>query len=169
MAQDTAAYDGQVSVAADEVVGEDRDKVQQLGKGRPVDLHRDMLGIKNNTVLVVIHIRAVLQKPIRPGNFQRDDPVVLPCRVVHSSGIALIFRTQQALGITGLGGVLGSRNGLGVFFRLTEVDGNIQFPILRSCFPPHILFDAVAADIICILRETVVPLRGRLWGFLIQC
>ena len=60
MAQNAATHDGQVSVTADEVAGEDRDEIQQLGKCRPVNLHGDVPGIESNAVLVVVHIGAVL-------------------------------------------------------------------------------------------------------------
>ena len=76
-----------------------------------------MLGIEHDAVLVIVHIGAVLQEPICPGNPDRNDPVILPCRVIHPAGIALILRAELALGIAGLGGVLRSSDSLGIFFR----------------------------------------------------
>ena len=99
-------------------MGKYGDEVQQLFKGCPVDLHGRVAGIEGNAVLIVIDIGRILQKPILPRDFQRDNPMILPGRVVHPTGIALIFHTQQTLGIAGLGRVLRCRNGLGVLFRL---------------------------------------------------
>ena len=91
--------------------------------------------------------------------------MILTGRVVHPPGVALIFRAQLALGIAGLRGVFRCRNGLGVLFRLAEIDGDVQLPILRIGFPPHILHNTVAADVVRVLAEPVVPVRCRLGRF----
>ena len=90
------------------------------------------LGIEGNAVLIVVDIRRILQKPILPRDLYRDDPMILPRRVVHPPGVALIFHTKQTLGVAGLGRALGSSNGLGVLFRLAQIDGDIQIAILNA-------------------------------------
>ena len=70
------------------------DKVKQLHKGRALDLHRVMLEIEHDAVLIVIHIWRVLESPLRLIDRQRNDAVVLARRVVDASRIA-IFSLQS--------------------------------------------------------------------------
>ena len=162
VAQDGAAHNGQIGVGAHKVVGEHPDEVQQLLEGGLVDLHGDVLRIEDNAVLVVVDIGGVLQAPVRAANLDGDDPVVGPGRVVHPSGVALVLPAQLALGVGGLGGIFCRGNGLGVLFRLAEVDGDVHFPVLAGVFPTHILGDAVAADVVGVAAEFVIPVRSRL-------
>ena len=135
-------------------------KVQQLFKCRLVDLHRNVPGIKYDAMLIVVDIGAVLQAPVLAAHFNGNNPVICPGRVVHTASVALVLHTQLALGIGCLGCILGSGNGLGVLFRLTEVYGNIQLAIFACIFPAHILFDPVTANIVGITGEFIVPVRG---------
>ncbi len=48
VAQDAAAYDGQISVAANKIVGKCCNKIQLLTKRRLVNDHGRMLGIEHN-------------------------------------------------------------------------------------------------------------------------
>ena len=94
--------------------------------------------------------------------------MILPGRMIHSAPIALVFRAQLAFGIAALGGRFCRRNGPGVFFRLRKVDGNIQGAIIAFIRPAHILFDAVAADIIAVLAELIIIIRGGFGTLLIS-
>ena len=160
MAQDGAAYNGQVGVRAYKVVGEGGDKVQELVKGGLVDLHGHVLAVEDNAVLVVVHIGGVLQVPLASGDGDGDDPVVGPGRVVQPACVALILLAQLALGVAGLGGVFGGGNGLGVLFGLGEVDGDIQVAVFAFVGPAQVLGDAIAADIVRVAAECIVPVRG---------
>ena len=160
--QNGAAHNGQIGIGAYKVVGEHPDKVQQLLEGGLVNLHGDVLRIEDNAVLVVVHIGGVLQAPVRAADLNRDNPVVCPGRVVHPSGVALVLPAQLALGIGGLGGIFCRSNGLGVLLRLAEVDGDVHFPVLAGIFPAHILGDAVAADVVGVAAELVIPVRSSL-------
>ena len=60
VAEDGAAYDGQVGVGAYKVVGKQLDKVQQLAESRPVDFHRGVGTVERDAVLVVIYIGRIL-------------------------------------------------------------------------------------------------------------
>ena len=100
--------------------------------------------------------------PTLAGNGDGNGAQVLTGRVVHTARIALVFRAEHALGIAGLGGQLCRGDGLGVLFGLTEVDGHVQIAVLGGRLPAHVLLDAVAADVVGILRKIVVPVGGSL-------
>ena len=162
VAQDRAADDGQVGVGAHKVVGEQGHEVQQLGKGRLVDDHGGMGGVEDDAVLVVVDVGAVLEEPVGAGHGDGDDPVVLPGGMVHPAGVALILGAELALGIARLGRGLGGGDGLGVLLGLGEVDGDIQVAVVGLGLPPQILFDPVAADVIGILGQGIIPIGGLL-------
>ena len=164
MAQNGAAHDGQVRVGAHKIVGELPDEVQLLAEGGPVDLHGHVLPVEHDAVLVIVHIGGVLEKPILLIDGNGNDAVVLTGGMVHPAGVALVLPAQQALGIAALGRQLGGGDGLGVLFRLGEVDGDVQIAVGGGGHPLHILHDAVAADVVRVLAEFVVPVRGGLRG-----
>ena len=160
VAQDGAAHDGKIRIGTHEIMGEHPGEVQELLKGGAVDLHGDVLGIEDDAVLVVVDIRAILQTPVRAADLKGNDAVVCPGGMVHPSGVALVLFTQLALGVGSLGGVLGGGDGLGVLFGLAEVDGDIHLAILGRILPAHILGNAIAADVVGIAAELVVPVRS---------
>ena len=135
MAQDGAAYNGQIRIGAYKVVGEHPNKVQQLFKGPAVDLHGNVPGVEHDAVFVIVNIGGVLQAPGLSAHVDGDDPVVGPGGMVHPTGIALVFHAQLALGVGILGGVLGGGNGLGVLFRLGQVDGDVHFAVGAVVLP----------------------------------
>ena len=137
--------------AANEIMGKNRHKIQQLLKGRPINLHGRMLRIESDTVLIVVHIGAVLEIPVLSPQLHGNDPMVLPCGMIRAARIAFILRAQLALGIPGLRRSLGRGNCFGIFFRLTQADGNIQIAIFRLRLPAQILLHTVAANVIRIL------------------
>ena len=77
VAQDAATHNGQIGVAAHEIVREEGHKVQQLAEGGPLDLHGSVLVVEHDAVLVVVDIGAVLQIPCAAVDGQRDDAVIL--------------------------------------------------------------------------------------------
>src|SRR5699024_7544467 len=93
-------------------------EIKKLDKGVSLDLHGRMPAVKHNTVLVVIHIRRILESPGTVVDGDGNDPVVLSGGMVHPSRVSLVFRTEEALGITAGLCVLRRRYGLGIFFRL---------------------------------------------------
>ncbi len=98
VAQDAAAHDGQVGVAAHEVVGEEGHEVQQLAEGGTLDLHGGVLAVKDDAVLIVVDIGAVLEIPRTVVDGQRDDAVIFPGGMVQPAGIALVLHAELALG-----------------------------------------------------------------------
>ena len=160
VAEDAAADDGQVGVAAHKVVGELLDKVQQLAEGGTLDLHGGVLAVEDDAVLVVVDVGAVLEVPVAVVDGDGDDAVVLAGGMVHPAGVALVLHAELALGVGALGGELGRRNGLGVLFGLGEVDGDIQVAVGGGSDPLEVLLDPVAADVVGILAERIEPVGG---------
>ena len=74
-------------------------KIKQLAEGIVIDLHRHMLSVKHDTVLIVIYIRRILESPLTSLNSDRDDPMVLSGRMVQSACIAFIFAAELTLRI----------------------------------------------------------------------
>ena len=113
-----AAHDGKVCIGAYKIVGKLLYKIKQLLERAAVDFHRRMPAIKHNAVLVIVAVWRILQEPGTAAHFQGNDPVVLPCRVIDPSGVALVLLAQLTLGVSALLHLQGSRNGLGVLLRL---------------------------------------------------
>ena len=76
MAQNGAAHDGKICVAAHKVVGELLNEVQQLAEGGPLDLHGGVLAVEHDAVLVVVDVGAVLEEPVLLIDGNGDDPVL---------------------------------------------------------------------------------------------
>ena len=165
MAENAAAHDGQVGVAAHEIVGEQAHEIQQLAEGSTLDLHGSVLVVEHDAVLVVVDVGAVLQVPSVVVDGERDDAVILAGGVVHAACIAFVLGAELALGVGALGSQFGGGNGLGVFFGLREVDGDIQIAVGGLGDPFQVALDAVAADIIGVLTEFIEPVGGGLRAF----
>ena len=162
VAQDAAAHDGQVGVAAHEVVGEEGHEVQQFAEGGTLDLHGGVLAVEHDAVLVVVDVGAVLQIPRAVVDGQRDDAVILAGGVVHPARIALVLHAELALGVGALRSQLCGCDGFGVFFGLRQVDGDVEVAIRSPGHPLDVPLDAVAADVIGVLAELVEPVGGGL-------
>ena len=163
MAQNRAANNGQVGIGAHKVMREGLDKVQQLFKCGLIDLHGNMLGIENDTMLVVINVGTILQTPGLIADGNRHDPMIGTGGMVHPSCITLILHTQLALGVSRLGGVLGSSNGFRVLLRFAQIDGDIQLAIFALILPAHILLDAITADVVGVTGEFIIPVSSINW------
>ena len=146
---------------------EQRHEIQQLAESSPLDLHGGVLAVEHDAVLVVVNVGAVLQIPRAVVDGQRDDAVILAGGVVHPARIALVLHAELALGVGALGGQLGGGDGLGVFFGLGEVDGDVQIAVRRFGDPLQVPLDAVAADVVGVLAELVEPVGGSLGAFLL--
>ena len=95
MRKDGSAYDRQVSVRLYKVVRELTDKVEQLGEACPIYLHRRLLAVEADAVLVIVNVWRILQEPVRSVDRDRNYPVVLSCRVIDSAWVALIFSAHS--------------------------------------------------------------------------
>ena len=163
-----AADNRQIRVRAHEVVRELPDEVQQLLKAAAVYLHRRVLAVEADTVLVVIDVGRVLEEPGLARNRDGDNPVVLPRGVVYAPGVALVLGAELAARVVGRGQVSRRGYGLGVLLGLREVYRNVELAVLGVRFPLDVLGYAVAADVVRVLAEGVVPVRRGLGALPIQ-
>ena len=160
MAQNRTAYNGQIRIGTQEIVGELLDKIKKLDKSRPVNLHGRMLPVKYDAMLVVIYIRRILEPPLAVVDGNPDHPVVVSRRMVQAPRIAFVFHTQQAFRIAALFRISCSGDGFGVFFWFGKVNGNIQLAV-RGLGNPFLVFaHPVPADVIRILAQLVKIIRG---------
>ena len=165
MAEDRTPNNRQICIGAYEIMRKLLYKRKQLLKGLMLDLHWNMLAVKYDAVLIVIYIRRILESPLHTAYFNRNDSVILSCRMIYSACIAFILDTKLAFGIAALFCKLGCCNRLRVFLRLGQVNGNVHFSILCISLPLHILPDTVSSDIICILAECIIPVCCCLGAF----
>ena len=168
VAQDRAADDGQVGVRAEEVVRELPDEVEEFAERRAVDLHGHVFTVQDDAVLVVVDIRRVLEAPVALVDGDGDDAVVLPRRVVHPSGIALVLEAQLALRVRALLRGLGSRDISRVLLRFREVDRDVDIAELARHAPADVLRHARGTDVVRVLTEPVKPVRRLLGRFTVQ-
>ena len=168
MGKDTPPDDRKVRIGTDKIVRELRHKIEQLAECAPVNNHRDMPAVEHDTVFIVIDIGGILQAPGLSIDRDRDHAVVFPCRMVHPAGVSHIFIAQLALRIRSLPRKLSRGDRPRILLRLAQVDSDVQISVLRRSQPAHILRDPVAADIIGILAELIVPFRSSTGAALFQ-
>ena len=93
-------------------------KIKKLFKRSLIYRHGSVIAVESNAMLVIITIGRILQKPRLAAHSERDDAVILPCRMINSAGIALIFTAKLAFRISALLHFKSRGNCAGVFFRL---------------------------------------------------
>ena len=142
---------------------EDGNKLGKILKGSAGNLHRHMLTVEDNAVLIVIGIWGVLQEPALAVEIQRNQAVSLTGWMIGPASIALVFTAQQALGIAGGFHQLGLGNVPWILLRLGQINGNIQISVLSSCFPDNILVNTALANIVGSNTQLVVIVRSQLW------
>ena len=140
-------------------MGELLDKVKQLSECRLINFHRHVLSVKYNAVLIIVHIWGILESPLTVIDGNGNDSVVIPGRMVGPPCIPHVLHAQLAFGIAALPGQLGRCNGLWILFRFGQVYRNVQRTVAGIRGPLHISCNAVTADIIGILAETIIPVR----------
>ena len=124
MVEDGTAYDGQVSIAAKEIMRKLSHKGKQPTEGAPVNLHGGVLTVEHNAVFRIVCIGGILHVPGSTVQGQGHNAVILPGREVAAASVAWVFHAQHALGITNAGSVLQLGNFLGILLRLAQVDGD---------------------------------------------
>ena len=127
------------------------DKIKQFDKCISLDLHRCMMAVKYDAVLIVIYIWRILESPRRIIDRDRNDSVVLSCRMIDTSCISFIFRTEKTFRITARLGILCCCDRLWIFFWFGKVDRNINLSIRAVYFPFLIFLYAIAADVVAVL------------------
>ena len=168
MGENGAAHDGKVCIGAYKIVGKLLYKIKQLLERAAIDFHRRVPAIKHDTVLVIVAIGRILQEPGAAAHFQGNDPVVLPCRVIDPSGVALVLLAQLALGVSALLHLQGSRNGLGVLLRLGQIDGHIHIAVRGGSDPLSVFGQSVRTNVIGGLAKGIVIICGCLGALCVQ-
>ena len=119
-----------------------------------------MLAVEYDAVLIVIHIRRILESPFVSLDGDRDDPVVLTGRVINAAGVSFILHAELALRVGRRFGSACGCDRLRVFLRFGQVDRDVQGAVLGFHGPLPVPCDAVAADIVAVLTEFVIISRG---------
>ena len=105
-------------------------KIKQLAEGVMLNLHGNVLTVKHDAVLIVIHIRGILETPIAAVDGHRNDPVILSRRMIDAPRITLVLPAQKTFRIPALLCILSRRDRLGILLGLGEVNGDIQIAVL---------------------------------------
>lgn len=130
-------------------------KIKQFNKCISLNFHWSMLAVKYNTMLIVIHIRRILESPRSIIDCDRNNPVVLPCRMINTSRISFIFRAKKTFRIASGFYIPCRGNCFWIFFRFGQIDGNINLTVWTVYLPLLILLYAISADIIAILTQFI--------------
>ena len=142
-------------------------KIKQFNKCISLNFHWRMLAVKYNTMLIVIHIRRILESPRSIIDCDRNNPVVLPCRMINTSRISFIFRAKKTFRIASGFYIPCRGNCFWIFFRFGQIDGNINLTVWTVYLPLLILLYAISADIIAILTQFIEIIGCFLWAFFI--
>ena len=98
---------------------------------------------------------------------QRNDPVILTRRMIDTTCITLVFHTKQTFRIAALLCQPCRRNRFGVFFRLGQIDRNIQIAVFRWRYPLFIPANTVSSNIVRVLTEFIKEIRRCFRGLFI--
>ena len=166
--EDGASHNRQIRIRSHEVMRELMHKVEQLRKSIALYLHRRVLAVKTDAVLVVIDIGRILQKPRLFVDCNRHNAEILPRGMVYTSRIALILRAKKTARIVRGRKISCRRYVLRILFGLGEIDADIHLPVCRVHLPSKILCTALAANVVHVLTERIIPIRCRLRTLRIQ-
>ena len=142
-------------------------KIKQFNECISLDFHWSMLAVKYNTMLIVIHIRRILESPRSIIDCDRNNPVVLPCRMINTSCISFIFRAKKTFRIASGFYIPCRGNCFWIFFRFGQIDGNVNLTVWTVYLPLLILLYAISADIIAVLTQFIKIIGCFLWAFFI--
>lgn len=142
-------------------------KIKQFNECISLDFHWSMLAVKHNAMLIVIHIRRILVSPRSIIDCDRNNPVVLPCRMINTSCISFIFRAKKTFRIASGFYIPCRGNCFWIFFRFGQIDGNINLTVWTVYLPLLILLYAISADIIAVLTQFIKIIGCFLWAFFI--
>ena len=91
-------------------------KIKKFNKGILLNLHRNMLTVKDDAMLIVIHIWGILKSPGAVIYSDRNDSVILSGRMINSSCISFVLRAKKTFRITAGFYKLGSSDCLRICF-----------------------------------------------------
>lgn len=142
-------------------------KIKQFNECISLDFHWSMPAVKHNAMLIVIHIRRILESPRSIIDCDRNNPVVLPCRMINTSCISFIFRAKKTFRIASGFYIPCRGNCFWIFFRFGQIDGNVNLTVWTVYLPLLILLYAISADIIAVLTQFIKIIGCFLWAFFI--
>ena len=162
VAQDAAAHNGQIGVGAAGVMGELRHKVENFGQRLLVHLHRLVLLVQHDAVLMEVGVGAVLQIELLARQRDGHNAVGLPCREVDAPGVTDVLLAEHTGRVAGFRLQALQRDGLGVFLGFGQVDGDFQFAIGGGGVPLDVLGNLRGADVVGVHAELIEPVSGSL-------
>ena len=166
MAQDAAADDGQVGVGAAGVVGELSDEVENFRQRLLVHLHRLVLLVQHDAVLMEVGVGAVLQIELLTRQRDGHNAVGLARREVDAARVADVLLAEHAGGVAALGLQTLQRDGLGVLLWLGQVDRDLQLAVGGGGVPLDVLGDLRGADVVRVDAELIEPVGSGLGALL---
>ena len=146
-------------------------KVKQLFEGAAADLHGGVLAVEDDAVLLIIGVGGILHIPILTSQFDGHNTVILAGREIAASAVSGIFHAKHALRIAHAGRILKLGDLLRIFFRLGEVDSDLELPCRAVSKIPHVLRNGIYFDIVAgaaHLVETISRLFGIATGNILQ-
>lgn len=162
MGQNGAADNRQIGIRADEIMREGFNKAKQTLQRILRQLHRHMIMVEHDTMLVIVHIRRVLEEPFLIVHRKRNHSQILARRVIDPSGIADILAAELAFRIDRRREQPGHGDFLRAFLRFGEIDRHLDIPVRRILEPIHILGHPVHTDIVGINTQLIKAVSGRL-------
>ena len=129
------AYNRQISIRTDYIMRKLWNKIKQFSECRIIDYHWCMLTVKYNTMFIVINIWRILHKPVISINGERNNSVIISCRMIYPSGISFIFLTKQTFRIARLFLKFCRCNSFRILFRLWKIYRDINITVFGWCFP----------------------------------
>ena len=138
-----------------------RNEVENLGQRLLVHLHGLVLIMQHDAMFMEVGVGAVLQVELLPCKRDGHDAVGLPRREVDAPGVADVLLAKHAGGVASLGLQALQRDGLGVFFGLRQVDGDLQLTVGGGGVPLDVFGNLRGADVVRIDAELIEPVgRG---------
>ncbi|MNZ78125.1 hypothetical protein D3C78_966890 [compost metagenome] len=142
-------------------------EIKQSRKGRMRNNHRLVNALEDDAVLVVIHIRRVLEIPLFTLQLKRQYPKILTGRMIRTACISYIFCAKQALGILRLRHRLKQCDLLRVLLRLREINGDLKLAEFGRMLPVQVLSDTIHSNVIGIYAQPVESIGRSLQPFLL--
>ena len=152
-----ASDDGESSVGADKIVGEEIDKVKHTAESGFRDVHRSVFAGNYDYVFFKIDERRKLHKPFFTVEFEGNCAQGLTCGVTCVACKTYVFGAEQAFGITRFG-FFGATDFFGSFFGKVYRDDDFAARIV--VLPLNVTVDVGTADIRRFFREFAEPFGG---------
>ena len=166
MREDRSTHNRQVGIRANKVVGESIHKVKEIDERLVINVHRNVIRVHSNAMLIEVRVWTVLESPTMLIEFNGDDAQVLPSRMSTrarrsaASGVALVIQAELACGVLLARSVLSCFsccNLTRVFFWLGEVDGDLKVSPGSWRSPGNVSGNGASSDIACIAAKSVEP------------